>query len=97
MPDIPNNYDPKASDVSRIRSSDRPRWDVPLRANPRPVFGRKIVPPEPQEIFDPICPHECRLADFGGCDGPCALMARGEQPEPVWPTPTNQQPPKKKI
>lgn len=92
MPDILNTYDPRGGGRPYQRTPPRsPLRDQPGNITIRPVFGQKITPPEDADLFEPICPHECRLIEFGGCDGACALMARSDKAEPTWPIPTNLQ------
>jgi hypothetical protein len=84
MPAFPRDYDPKSA--ARPRRKEEPvkrlpppsvvDQDKPASIKVPPVFGRKITPPEDVLALPPICPDECRLIDFGGCDGTCRLMCR---------------------
>ena len=87
MPSVPRDYDP----TGRYGA---PRLAPPAAIDPfrpysvveRPVFGRRITPPVRAQM-EPICPHECRMIEFGGCGKKCRLMAQADKEEPTWPTP----------
>lgn len=94
MPDLPRDYDPSGrSGRSRLPQVNfsplvpSPDPTQPYVVVERPVFGRRITPPTPAPL-EPICPHECRMIDFGGCGKKCRLMAHTDKEEPKWPIPS---------
>jgi len=84
MPDYPRDYDPTGRQgMKRLPPPVRTEPSEHYVAATRPVFGRKVVPPVSAPM-EPICPSECRMIDFGGCEGKCRLMAATDKEEPVW-------------
>lgn len=82
MVGIPRGYDPSGRDYSltvQVKALPAPSeadGDKPATIRTMGAFGRNVQPPEDTIDLPPICPHECRLIEFGGCDGPCRLTAR---------------------
>lgn len=88
MPDYPRDYDPKGRQaMHRLPPPPaQPEPEGPYVVAARPVFGRKAVPIVSAPM-EPICPTECRMVEFGTCEGKCRLMATSEKEEPTWLTP----------
>jgi len=78
MPDIPNNYNPRGLGLRRIApppTAEQLAAPVHARDTKMRPFGRKVEPLGADAALPTICPHECRMIDYGGCAGRCRLEA----------------------